>query len=476
MKARESEVLAKYFNIIESFRGKKGIGMGDIRAYISALADLEVIETGIKKREDLIEILSEILNRMESSEPPQDYKDTLRKWVNIDKSILSEYSRNIKCRGVPEGTKLRSNGFSSISLFSGSFGLDLGFEWAGFDTRVAVDIDPASKEIISANRPEIPFILDDIKNIPTETLLETAGEDKGDIDVLTGGPPCQPFSTAGKRMGLNDPRASPLREYIRVINEAKPKIFVMEEVTGLLNARIKHVPIKERGKRKLLPEERKGSVWKVILDELKNTGYRIFQGVLDAADYGTPQKRKRVIIIGLRPDLKVKIPLIPEKTHKKPNLPSLKLLKPWRTLFDAIMGIEPGEFINLPPKYATYMRYVPAGGNWRQIPDRFKREAMNNALYAGGGKMGFYRRLCWFEPSPTLVTSPSMKGSMMIHPWEERPLSVNEYKAIQGFPLDWELPGSVTNKYKKVGEAVPPTLSYAIARNLAKALKEVDKW
>ncbi len=467
---REEKTLAQYWNFIEEFRGKKGLGMGDARAYLSALVDIEVLNSGMDKN-GLIPILEKVLSEKSNKNPSQDYEKVIAAWVEAEKEDLIKYLKKIKPPKIKSEKKLKKNGFSSISLFSGSFGLDLGFEYAGFEVGVALDIEPASEEIISANRPKIPFILDDIVNVDTKTILETAGIDKGDLDVLTGGPPCQPFSTAGKREGLNDPRASPLTEYIRVINEAQPKVFVMEEVTGLLSARLSHVPIKERNNRKLLPEEEKGSVWKVITEELRKTGYKIRYETLNAADYGAPQNRKRVILIGVRPDIEIKIPLIPEPTHKKPNLSSLDQLHPWINLQNSIMGIEPGECPDLSPKFKKYMPCVPPGGNWRQIPDDLKKEAMNNAFYAGGGKMGFYRRLCWFEQSPTLVTSPTMKSTMMVHPWEDRPISVNEYKVIQGFPIEWLLPGSVSNKYKKVGEAVPPTLSFAIAKNVRKILE-----
>ena len=347
----------------------------------------------------------------------QIYKNVLEQWEDADKEVLTDYSRKFKGKNISKVDKLKKNGYSSISLFSGSFGLDLGFEYAGFNTKLALDIDLASEKIITANRPDVPFILDDVKNVSTDKILKTAGIDKGELDVLTGGTSsCQPFSTAGKREGLNDPRASPLEEYIRVINEAQPKIFVMEEVTGLLNARLKHVAIKDRGDRKLLPEEEKGSVWKIILDELQKTGYKIRHEVLNAADFGTPQKRLRVILVGVRPDIKVEIPLLPAQTHKKPNLPSLNQLKPWIPLLDSIMGIELGEFQSISPKCAKFMPYVPPGGNWRQIPEGLQKEAMNKAYEAGGGKMGFYRRLCWFEQSPTLVTGPTMKSTMIDPP------------------------------------------------------------
>ena len=126
--------------------------------------------------------------------------------------------------------------------------------------------------------------------------------------------------------------------------------------------------------------------------------------------------------------------------------------------------------MELPPKYKKYMKYVPPGGNWRQIPHDLVPDAMNGAFVAGGGRMGFYRRLSWFEPSPTLVTTPIMKGSMLIHPVEDRPLSVNDYKVIQGFPQDWEVPGPLSAEYRKIGEAVPPLLAYSVALGLKQSL------
>ena len=285
---KEEKTLAKYWNFIEKFRGKKGLGMGDVRAYLSALVDIEILNSGMDKN-GIVSILNNVLNENSAKNPSQDYEKVIKTWVESEKGDLRGYLQKIKPPQVKSEKKYKNNGFHSISLFSGSFGLDLGFEYAGFEVDVALDIEPASKEIISANRPKVPFILDDVANVDTRTILDIAGVDKGELDVLTGGPPCQPFSTAGKRDGLNDPRASPLVEYIRVINEAKPKIFVMEEVTGLLNARLVHVPIKERKDRTLLPEEEKGSVWKVITEELRKTGYTIRYETLNAADYGTSE-------------------------------------------------------------------------------------------------------------------------------------------------------------------------------------------
>ncbi|NJE30607.1 DNA cytosine methyltransferase [Thermococcus sp. 18S1] len=470
----------------QKFRGK-GFSKGDARAYLSLLAELVHLETG----EDIVSALGWALEhamalfRKGKGAVEEDYHRKYREWLDADRSKI-----DLK-RFVPMENRVKAERYRpaepvySISLFTGAYGLDLGFEQAGFEATVGLDISEWSYRNFHANRPKSPFILGDINKISTEDILKEAGLRPGEVDVLTGGPPCQPFSTAGKRQGLNDPRASALMQYIRVIKEARPKVFVMEEVTGLLNARLKHVPIKERGKRPLRPEEEPGSVWKVVMKELEGTGYLVKDAVLNAADYGTPQFRERVIVIGVRPDIAKELGLTkdsvlhPRPTHTGPNrnrgrakevpldewLGHRKVgLPPWLTLAEAIADIEDHiGYIPLGPKYMRYIKYVPPGGNWRQIPDELKPEAMNSAYYAGGGKMGFYRRLTWFEPSPTLVTSPSMKATMMVHPLEDRPVSVREYLRIQGFPDDWKVVLSVSQAYKVFGEAVPVPLARAVA-------------
>jgi DNA (cytosine-5)-methyltransferase 1 len=462
--------LSRYWLFVERFRGCPMLSRGDVRAYVSALADIVAIEAGVRDIEGMKWALSEALKEVEQGLTKDRYLHTLQKWRSLDRKPLQNLSNSGFYRRAQEVEK--DNGLRVVSLFTGSYGLDLGFEYAGFKISLALDIDPASEHILRINRPSIPFVLRDIADVSTKDILAEAGLDRGDVDVITGGPPCQPFSTGGRRQGLRDPRASPLKEFIRVINEAQPRAFVMEEVTGLLNARLKHVPIKDRN-RELSPEERTGSVWRVVREELGKTGYRITWGVLNAADFGAPQIRERVILIGLRGDLK-EAPQMPSPTHAKPTSCLLLGLNPWRCFLDTI-GVPKGEYIELPPKYKKYMRYIPPGGNWRQLPKEMLQDAMNGAFLAGGGRMGFYRRLSLFEPSPTLVTSPIMKGSMLIHPTEDRPLSVNEYKVIQGFPPDWEVPGSLATQYKKIGEAVPPLLSYAIALKLKEVLMRVSR-
>ncbi|MGC8988197.1 DNA cytosine methyltransferase [Infirmifilum sp.] len=448
------------------FDGRAGFGLGDARAYLSALVDITILEQNV----DYVTALAEALEHAEAlyrsrgyAGVVDDYRLTYKRWLELDRSKLAtdKYLSVIPQLGAKED-KVEGE-LTVISLFTGAYGLDLGFELAGFRVAVALDISEESYMNLRANRPKIPFLLGDIKGFSTADILKEAGLRPGEVDIITGGPPCQPFSPAGKRQSLKDPRAAPLMDFIRVVREARPKVFVMEEVPGILSARVRHVPIRERGKRPLTPDEEPGSAWRVVLEELGKTGYRVAWKVLNAADYGTPQVRERVIIIGVRPDLK-RLPAFPEPTHSKEPAVLFGVLRPWLTIAEALVGIrDHAGFTPLPPKYARYIGYVPPGGNWRQIPDELKSEAMNAAYHASGGRMGFYRRLTWFEPSPTLVTSPTMKATMMIHPWEDRPLSVREYLRLQGFPDDWRVVVSVQSAYRLFGEAVPVPLARAIA-------------
>ena len=460
----------------ERFNGRNGFSMGDARAYLSALVDVFIVETGagyVAALREALKHAEEVYAKCGYQGVVEDFRAVYRRWLEVDRGKLMKSLPRLGTSVTPPQEKVDEE-LTVVSLFTGAYGLDLGFEVAGFRVTVALDISEDSYANLKANRPRIPFLLGDIKRFRTEDILEEAGLRPGEVDVLTGGPPCQPFSPAGKRQSLNDPRAAPLMEFIRVIKEARPKAFVMEEVPGILSARIKHVPIKERGKRPLTPEEEPGSAWRVVLEELSKTGYIIEWKVLNAADYATPQERERVIVIGVRPDLKVR-PVFPTPTHSRRPAGLFGALTPWLTLLEALAGIvDHIGYTPLPPKYAKFMKYVPPGGNWRQLPDELKPEAMGGAYSAGGGRMGFYRRLAWFEPSPTLVTSPAMKATMMVHPWEDRPLSVREYLRIQGFPDDWRVAVPVDAAYRLFGEAVPVPLAYAIARTLRdKVLRRV---
>jgi len=477
-------VKPKVWGLVEGFRGNKQLGKTEVAAYISMLTEIHHLETGA----DLIEGLKYALQRAHErlskglGELKGDYDQVYNQWLELDREKIDMR------RFVPFENQVKPETYKPaeplyvISLFTGAYGLDLGFEQAGFEVTLGLDISEASYENFHANRPGKPFITEDINKVSVQDILKEAGLKSEEVDVLTGGPPCQPFSTAGKRQALNDPRASALMRYIDAINEMKPKVFVMEEVPGLLSARIKHVPLKERGKRLLTPEEQPGSVWKVVLEELKKTGYLIKWKKLNAANYGTPQIRERIIVVGIRPDVAKErditegtllhpIPTYEGYTKRSKGKEkrlddwlSPQKVEPWVTLAEAIADIKSHDGVaSLGPKYTKYTKYVPPGGNWRQIPDELKPEAMNGSLYSGGGRTSTYRRLSWYYPSPTLLTSPTMKATMRIHPLEDRPLSVREYLRIQGFPDDWKVVLPISHAYRHFGEAVPVPLARAVA-------------
>ena len=365
-----------------------------------------------------------------------------------------------------------SDKYSVISLFSGALGLDLGLERAGFTPKVYVELDEKAVDTIRKNKPGIPVIAKDINFVSTAEILKIAELEVGDVTLVAGGPPCQAFSTAGRRMSFNDPRGALISQFIRVLREARPKYFLMENVRGILSAAIKHRPLKERGGSfpPLSDEEQPGSVFNLILKDFRDLGYNVSYRLVNSADYGVPQKRERVIIIGSR----VSSPFVfPEPTHAR--IPENNQCK-WRTLGDALGGLmDPcPEYVPYSEERLSYLRLIPPGGNWRSLPEDIRPIAMGGAYKSGGGKVGFYRRLDFDKPSPTVTTSPFQKATDMCHPAEDRPLSVKEYARIQEFPDDWFFAGNLSDKYRLIGNAVPVGLGYAIGKALKYHIDNYD--
>ncbi|MBO1064601.1 MULTISPECIES: DNA cytosine methyltransferase [Nostocales] len=354
----------------------------------------------------------------------------------------------------------------SISLFTGAFGLDLGMEQAGFHTVSVVEKDRDATKTIALNRPFLQesAIPREIQNVSSQELLEEGGIvlnlgralQPGEVDLVTGGPPCQPFSTAGKRGSVMDPRGSLFMDFVRIVKEVQPRFFLMENVKGLLSAPLRHRPINQRGKDypPLEVDEIAGAALKVVLSEMKEIGYNVVYNLLEAADYGVPQNRARVVFIGSRDGEAATFP-IPKYCKDG------KILPKWLTLEDAITDLvdTEREFMAYPESRLKYLRLLEAGQNWKHLPEELKQEAMGGAYNSGGGKVGFYRRLSWDKPSPTITTSPHQKATDMCHPVELRSLTVRESARIQTFPDDWIFYGSVSSKYKQIGNAVPVLLA-----------------
>ncbi len=471
---RYAALKTEYFDLLDTAKAPKG----DVRVLVALRTWVREAGTAGSSgltAADHVGALSEALEGLRTDDPHwvrHEVGQLRRVWTDNGHELPRHATvRPLVSPPVPQVHGLRANGLKVVSLFTGAMGLDLGFAAAGFDIVFATDIDTLSMETLHRNMPSVPFVLDDIRNVPSRLILDQCGVERGSVDVLTGGPPCQPFSTAGRRRGLEDPRATPLHEFVRVIEDIQPRAFVMEEVTGLLSARLRHVPIRERAGRELSPEEEKGSLFEHVMGLLRSTGYNIVYGVLNAADYGAPQVRHRVIIIGARDGT----PHLPVPTHasRLEARHDSGVPKPWTTFWECTADLHgcQHEVVPMSPARGEYMRAVPPGGHWRHLPEGMVGEAMGGALHAGGGKMGFYRRLSWDEPSPTVVTSPLQKGSMMVHPEATRALSVQEYRRVQGFPDDWAIPGTVSDRYRLIGNAVPVYLSYAIARAVEAMLR-----
>lgn len=349
-----------------------------------------------------------------------------------------------------------------ISLFSGAMGLDLGLEKAGLEVVITQEFDPWCVKTIEANGYKC--VPGDIRRLINEDpecnfLLRPTQLSPGEPFLVAGGPPCQPFSTAGRRQGINDPRGSLFREFVHVIGKLKPRFFIMENVKGLSSAAVEPVSLNKRDELELLNSNQlPGSVFQIIQKEFAHLGYSITSGVLDAVHYGVPQFRERLILIGSRDNEKIFLPL---PTHFRVHQSSEHR---WKTLASAVNDLEdlPGACARFSEDRLYFLRQVPMGGNWRNIkPDEIP-VAMGGAYKSGGGKVGFYRRLDYNQPSPTLVTSPVQKATMLCHPTQDRPLSIREYMRIQQFPDDWNFTGNLSECYKQIGNAVPLGLGKAI--------------
>jgi DNA (cytosine-5)-methyltransferase 1 len=359
-----------------------------------------------------------------------------------------------------------SKNYKAISLFSGALGLDIGLDRAGFSITVAIENNRYAVETIYANKDKLinsknlQIIDRDIHLVSTDEILEKGKLKIGETTLITGGPACQTFSTAGSRESLGDPRGNLFLEFRRIIDEAKPRFFVMENVKGILSAAKKHRPLNKRGPGfpLILPEEELGSGFRYILSELQKTGYYIVFGLLNSADYGVPQKRERLIILGSRDGENIRLPF---PTHSKEGL---GLRRPWVTLRDGLCGLadyEP-EHKPIPLKHQSYLELIPEGGNWHNLPIEFQEKAIGGAYKSWGGRGGFLRRLSWSQPSPALTTDPNGRATMLCHPTEMRTLSIKEYARLQQFPDDWIFKGSTSNKYLQIGNAVPVGLGEAI--------------
>lgn len=391
---------------------------------------------------DLLSVSKETLRRWDRNgkltavrEPMSNYrvykKDQLKIFDELDFLFHKEESSNFV-------TPKRD--FTAIELFAGAGGLAVGLEQAGLKCLALNEIDHWAAETLRVNRPDWNVIEDDIRNISFESY-------KGKVDLVAGGFPCQAFSYAGKKLGLNDTRGTLFYEFARVVQETMPPICIGENVRGLL----KH----EGGK------TIDGMI--SVLDEI---GYNVLSPrLLKAIFYKVPQKRERILIVGIRKDL-------------NPNL--FEFPKPYKRIYNIKDALRKGELYNTdvplsegqkyPQSKKEVMDLVPEGGYWRDLPLGIQKSYMGGSFYLGGGKTGMARRMSWNEPSLTLTCSPAQKQTERCHPAETRPFTVREYARIQTFPDDWKFAGSVSQQYKQIGNAVPVNMAKEVGYSIIRFL------
>lgn len=384
-----------------------------------------------------------LLKISDAAEKLQVSEDTIRRWdkkgliksTRSDKNYrlfsldeLQRVQNKINGSGALRSFKVLKSDtvskYTSIELFAGAGGTALGFENAGIKHVLLNEFDKSCVATLKKNMPDWNVVHDDVKNLDF-----TEWKDK--VDIVQGGFPCQAFSYAGKKRGFEDARGTLFYEFARCVKEVNPKIAMGENVKGLLR-------------------HDDGRTLETMVAILEDLGYNVKYKVIKAQYLDVPQKRERLIIIGVRKDLDMPILFPKEKDYTI----SIK---------EALAGcpVSPGQ--QYPEKKKKILSLIPPGGYWRNLPIELQKEYMGKSFYMGGGKTGMARRLSWDEPSLTLTCAPAQKQTERCHPSETRPLTVREYARIQTFPDDWEFVGSQAAQYKQIGNAVPVNLGYHIA-------------
>jgi DNA (cytosine-5)-methyltransferase 1 len=361
---------------------------------------------------------------------------------------------------------------SAIDLFCGAGGLSTGFQQSGFSVLVGNDSDEVSGQTFAGSHPGAVFISDQVQNVSVKILLKESGLARGELDCLIGGPPCQGFSVYNHQRGMHDVRSHLFKEYLRIVDGLRPKWIVMENVTGLLSIE-------------------KGAVIRQICDSLNHLGYRVEWRILKAEEYGVPQERRRMVLIGTRTESDV---AFPKQTHGSGKLPfvdieeaigDLPALRNGEAKLNCLYPTKPKSSYqtNLrarsaliqnhqAPKLSAInierMKHIPAGGSWRDIPFDLLPEGMKRAKRSDHTKR--YGRMQNKGLACTILTKCDIHWGAYIHPEQERAISVREAARLQSFPDNFYFEGSMTDQYVQIGNAVPPILARRIAESIVTKL------
>jgi len=406
-------------------------------------------------------VIKGYLSLTEASELVGKSKETLRRWDNEGilmavrepvsnyrvyrkkdvQEFLGDLFENVTDDEISNYVEPKKE-YKVLELFAGAGGLAIGMEKAGLKCEVLNEIDKWACQTLRENRPNWNVLEGDIKNFDFKDY-------NNKIDVVTGGFPCQAFSYAGKKLGLNDARGTLFYEFARVVKEVNPPICIGENVRGLLS-------------------HEKGKTLEGMISILDEVGYNVVPiQVLKAINYKVPQKRERLILVGIRKDIDIKYEY-PKPFKKVYNL-SDALKK--GDLYDR--KVPKSEGSKYPEHKKEVLDLIPPKGYWRDLPIEMQKEYMGKSFYLGGGKTGMARRIGWDEPCLTLTCSPAQKQTERCHPDETRPFTVREYARIQTFPDSWKFAGSVSQQYKQIGNAVPCNLGQEVGYSIIKFLNNL---
>ena len=337
-----------------------------------------------------------------------------------------------------------SKKYKNLEIFAGAGGLALGLDLAGFSSVGLIEFDKDAAATLRINRKSWNVIEEDvIKVTESKNGIWDYIKPNQEIDLVSGGFPCQSFSYAGKRLGLNDTRGTLFYYYAKILKQIMPKMFLVENVKGLTT--LDH-----------------GKTLKTMIKVFEDLGYTTTYRILNAWDHGVAEKRERMILIGIRNDLDIKY-FYPKKHLYKP------------VLKDILMDVPKSEGQKYSEKKKKIMDLVPAGEYWRSLPEDLAKEYMGASYYSGGGRTCMARRLSWNEPSLTLTTSPSQKQTERCHPSETRPFTTREYARIQSFPDNWKFSGTMNSIYKQIGNAVPVNLAKDVGLSIINSLNMINK-
>ena len=330
---------------------------------------------------------------------------------------------------TPDSSKHK---YTFIEVCAGAGGLSAGLIKAGFTPILLNDNNNDCCKTLKHNHPGANIVCSSMDKIDYSQYVNK-------VDLLTGGVPCQSFSQAGLRKGLDDPRGDLMIKFIEILNLIKPKLFMIENVKGLLT-------------------HDNGETIKKIIEALNNNNlYNISYKCLDASNYDVPQKRERVFIVGVLKNINCSFEFPNESTTKK-------------VLKDVLYNVPLSNGAKYNEEKIKLFKMIPQGGCWVNLPETLQKEYLGNSYFSGGGKRGILYRLSMEKPSLTLLCTPSQKQTERCHPLEERPLTMREYARIQTFDDSYEFIGSLNSQYKQIGNAVPVELAKYMGSSLLKLL------